>query len=234
MRAGMRDVDVYLLLAIRGVRMRAFQMVFISLVVASTAAAAIMVLGYIGTVVETTAARVRAGNLVCNDVCELESRGFSPELAGWMLARDACRAALGSWRKVLMFLPALGAAAITCLLTASLLGRKRALGVMRAVGGTTKELQRLLLLEAIVTSAPGIPLGLGTGQLVSRLVWGTWLASGASLLASAGIALGAVLLGSLLPLLLLKNATTDQLLMNKPVYVIPNPSCAKCGACGGL
>lgn len=232
MRAGVKEIDIYLLLAIRGVKMRPFQAVFISLVVASTAVMAVMVLGYMGTVVETTVARVRPASLVCDDVCELERAG--PEFAGRLLARDACRAALGGWRNVLAFLPVLGAAAITCLLTASLLGRKRTLGVMRAVGGTTKELQKLLVFEALLTGAPGIPLGLAIGQVSSKLVWGTWLPSPAAILASTGIALGAVFLGSLLPLLLLKNATTDQLLMNKPVYVIPNPSCAKCGACGGL
>ncbi|MBE3518798.1 MAG: ABC transporter permease [Firmicutes bacterium] len=232
MRASVKHMDIYLLLAIRGVKMRPFQMVSISLVVASTAVMAAMVLGYTGTVVEATVARVRPASLGCDDVCGLvPSRS---QFAGQSLARDACRAALGGWRNVLAFLPVLGAAAITCLLTASLLGRKRTLGVMRAVGGTTRELQKLLLFEAFLTGGPGIPLGLAAGQVFSKLVWGTWVLSLPAILASAGIALGAVFLGSLLPLLFLKNATTDQLLMNKPVYVIPNPSCAKCGACGGL
>lgn len=216
MGAGTANVDIYLLLALRGTRVRPLQTVFIALSVACTVLAAVMVFGYMGAVTEVTAARVPG------------------EPAGQLVARSACQTALGAWTRVLLLLPALGATATTCLLTASLLGRKRCLGVMRAEGGTTRELGRLLLFEALAAGVPGIPLGLGTGEVSSKLVWGIWVASAPALLASTGIALATVLLGMLLPLLLLKSATTDQLLMNKPVYVISNPSCAKCGACGGL
>lgn len=212
-----KDFDVMFLLALRGARMRPVQLVVISLLVSATAAAATVVFGYAGLVVQVTEARVS-----------------SPEPRGVLLARMACGVALGAWRDVLFFLPFLGAASITCLLTVSLMGRKRTLGIIRAVGGSTRNLHTLLLSEAAVAGIPGLALGLGSGQVLLKLVWGTFCMSRSCLLGSSAIAFGAVALGSVVPLVLLRNATTDQLLMNKPVYVIPNPSCSKCGACGGI
>jgi ABC-type antimicrobial peptide transport system permease subunit len=91
-----------------------------------------------------------------------------------------------------------------------------------------------MTLEAAFISLPGIVLGVVAGHYLAGL-----LEIGDVMPLSAYIA--AVITGILtmaagvwMPLQLIKNANCDQLLNNRPVYVISNPSCANCGLCGGI
>ncbi|MFA6654341.1 MAG: hypothetical protein WCS57_00635, partial [Bacillota bacterium] len=40
--------------------------------------------------------------------------------------------------------------------------------------------------------------------------------------------------GVYLPVRMIKNANCQQLLNDRPVYVVSNPSCEECGLCGGI
>ncbi|HHT85025.1 MAG: FtsX-like permease family protein [Bacillota bacterium] len=154
--------------------------------------------------------------------------------SGTMSLKRATRGAFSSWQFISLLVLLSAAAAITCVLTVSFLGRKRSLGIFRVLGGTVADLRRSMTLEAAFISLPGIVLGVVAGHYLAGL-----LEIGDVMPLSAYIA--AVITGILtmaagvwMPLQLIKNANCDQLLNNRPVYVISNPSCANCGLCGGI
>jgi hypothetical protein len=48
------------------------------------------------------------------------------------------------------------------------------------------------------------------------------------------LAIGVFYLGSLIPATISRQAPVDALLFNRRVYLNGNPSCARCGRCGGF
>ncbi len=155
-------------------------------------------------------------------------------LSGKVSLERATQGAFSFWH-VASLIVLLGAAvAITCILTVLFLGRKRPLGIIRVLGGTISDLARMMFVEAAYMGTPGIIVGVFAGRYLTG-----FLEQGSVLPASAyivSIVTGVLTLiaGVYLPLRLIKNATCDQLLNNKPVYVVSNPSCANCGLCGGV
>lgn len=154
--------------------------------------------------------------------------------SGTMSLKRATRGAFSSWQFISLLVLLSAAAAITCVFTVSFLGRKRSLGIFRVLGATVADLRRSMALEAVYIGLPGIVLGIFVGRYLAA-----WLETGQTLPVSAYIT--AVITGMLtiaagvwMPLQLIRNANCDQLLNNRPVYVISNPSCANCGLCGGI
>lgn len=123
--------------------------------------------------------------------------------------------------------------AIACVLTVSFLGRKRALGILRVLGGTAKDLRNMMLVEAMYLGIPGIFVGLIAGTASSNRIFGTF-AYPSSLILAGIMGASTLLLGVWMPLRLIRNANCDQLLNQRAVYIISNPSCASCGLCGGF
>lgn len=126
------------------------------------------------------------------------------------------------------------AVAITCVLIVAFLDRKRPLGIMRVLGGTTSDLARMMFVEAAYMGIPGIILGVFGGRYLT-----TFLEQGMTLPWSAyavSILIGSVTIiaGVLIPVRLIKNANCHQLLNDRRVYLDSNPSCASCGLCGGI
>lgn len=161
------------------------------------------------------------------------ARAFTP-YSGTISLRQATRSAFSSWQFISLLVLMAAAAAITCVLTVSFLGRKRSLGIFRVLGGTISDLRRSMALETLYIGLPGIILGVVAGHYLAGM-----LEIGEALPGSAYVT--AVITGMLtmaagvwMPLQLIKNANCDQLLNNRPVYVISNPSCANCGLCGGI
>ncbi len=155
-------------------------------------------------------------------------------LSGKVSLERATQGAFSFWH-VASLIVLLGAAvAITCVLTVLFLGRKRPLGIIRVLGGTISDLARMMLVEAAYMGVPGIIIGVFAGRyLTVFLEQGSVLPSSAYIVS---IVTGVLTLiaGVYLPVKLIKNANCDQLLNNKPVYVVSNPSCANCGLCGGV
>ena len=155
-------------------------------------------------------------------------------LSGKVSLERATQGAFSFWHVASLIVLLGTAVAITCVLTVSFLGRKRPLGIIRVLGGTISDLARMMLVEAAYMGAPGIVLGVFAGRYLT-----VFLEQGSVLPASAyvvSIVTGVLTLiaGVYLPVKLIKNANCDQLLNNKPVYVVSNPSCANCGLCGGV
>lgn len=154
--------------------------------------------------------------------------------SGAALARSASSRAYSVYQVISAGAALMSAAAISCVLAVAFLGRKRSLGILKVLGSTVSDLQRLSLAEAAVMGGAGIPLGLILGFAIATLVYGA--AAMAAPCFAAGLAAGAaaLLFGAYLPVKLVRNGTCDQLLNNRPVYALNNPSCAKCGLCGGF
>lgn len=158
---------------------------------------------------------------------------FSPRTGQENLKREAGHA-FSLWHMVSVIVLLACAASISCVLTVSFLGRKRSLGIMRVLGTTIKDLRNMMIIEASYLGIPGIILGLIGGSILARLFLDVQqLSTGA---ATIGIlmGIGTMATGVWLPLRLVRNASCDQLLNNRPVYVMSNPSCANCGLCGGV
>ena len=154
--------------------------------------------------------------------------------SGTLSLKRSAKGAFSSWQLISLIVLLSSAAAITCILTVSFLGRKRSLGIFRVLGGTIADLRRSMSLEAVYVGLPGLLLGVFVGHNLARLLEiGSVLPWSAYVVATitGGITLMA---GVWMPLQLIKNANCDQLLNNRPVYVISNPSCANCGLCGGI
>lgn len=154
--------------------------------------------------------------------------------SGKVSLENATKGAFSYWQFISLIVLLAAATAITCVLTVSFLGRKRSLGILKVLGSTVADLRRTMSLEAAYLGTPSIILGIFAGKyLVRFLDTGSVLPWGAYAVASI---IGALTLaaGVWLPLRLVRNANCDQLLSNRPVYVVSNPSCANCGLCGGI
>lgn len=154
--------------------------------------------------------------------------------SGLALAESTSRRASLPWQAVSAGALLMSAAAVSCVLTVTFLGRKRTLGIMRVLGGTTADLQRLFVLETAFLGGVGLPLGFLLGFAFTARAFGVKAATAPCFLVSAAFGAAALLFGAYLPVRLVRNGSCDQLLNNRPVYAATNPSCAKCGLCGGF
>ncbi len=162
-----------------------------------------------------------------------EARVITP-YSGTISLRASAKGAYSSWQLISLIVLLSAAAAITCILTVSFLGRKRSLGIFRVLGGTVTDLRRTMAFEAAYIGLPGIVLGIFVGHNLSKMleIGATPPVSAYAFAAVTGVL--TLTTGIWMPLQLIKNANCDQLLNNRPVYVISNPSCANCGLCGGI
>lgn len=154
--------------------------------------------------------------------------------SGTISLKRATKGAFSSWQFISLIVLLSAAAAITCVLTVSFLGRKRSLGIFRVLGGTVTDLRRSMALEAAYIGLPGIALGVFAGHNLARLLETGSILPGSAYVIAIITGVLTLVAGVWMPLQLIKNANCDQLLNNRPVYVISNPSCANCGLCGGI
>ncbi len=154
--------------------------------------------------------------------------------SGKKMIERAGKRALMPWQ-LASFLVLLAASfGVSCVLTAAFLGRKRALGILKVLGATKRDYARLMMLEGLCLGGPGIVFGFPLGVWAARFGFGKVMAGTWGFVAAFVFGLATIILGVYLPLRLVRNATCDQLLHNKPVYAVSNPSCAECGLCGGF
>ena len=156
------------------------------------------------------------------------------EISGRVLAEEASGRAFGVWQMVSVLVALMSAVAISCILAASFLGRKRAFGILRVLGTTTAGLMRLMFAEVALMGAAGIPLGAAVGFILTGLGLGWSAVTLWCFAVSGSFGVLSLALGVVLPIVLIRNGSCDQLLNNRPVYAMTNPSCAKCGLCGGF
>lgn len=154
--------------------------------------------------------------------------------SGSALAGSTSRRALATYQVVSAGAALMSAAGIACVLAVAFLGRKRSLGILKVLGGTVPDLQRLFLVEAAFMGGAGIPVGLVLGYGIAAWAYGAASATLPCFLVGSAFGAVALLFGAYLPVRLVRNGTCDQLLNNRPVYAMSNPSCAKCGQCGGF
>ncbi len=157
---------------------------------------------------------------------------FMPETGRRTVAR-ALKAAYLPWQAVSAISAVTAASSVACVLAVLFLGRKRVFGILKVMGVTRADLWRLVLAEATVLGSWGLPLGIALGWVLNHTIVRAPVGF-IAYVASAGLGLASLFCGAALPVLLVKNATCDQLLNNRPVLAISNPSCAECGLCGGF
>lgn len=162
--------------------------------------------------------------------------GLSPEAAGKAaeMVRRAARAAYLPWHAVSLAAAVVALSGIACVLSVSFVGRKKSLGIMKTLGGTTRDLMRLMALEATFMAAFGIPLGLLGGALMTGVYLGPQAISPLCFVVSLVFGVLSLGAGVYMPVRLVRNASCAALLLNRPVYAFSNPSCAQCGLCGGF
>jgi hypothetical protein len=169
---------------------------------------------------------------------ELENSGYGARIvtpfSGKVSLERATKGAFSYWQFISLIVLLAAATAIACVLTVSFLGRKRSLGILRVLGSTVSDLRRMLFLEAACLGTPGIIMGIFAGKYLSRFLEGGLALLWSPFAVAAITGLLTLSAGVWLPLKLIENANCDQLLNNKPVYVVSNPSCANCGLCGGI
>lgn len=150
------------------------------------------------------------------------------------MVRRASRAAFLPWHVVSLAAAVVALSGIACVLSVNFVGRKKSLGILKTLGGTTRDLTRLLALEAAYTAAFGLPLGLLGGSVITTAYLGTQAVSPWCFVVSIVFGLLSLASGVYLPVRLVRNASCAQLLLNRSVYAFSNPSCAQCGLCGGF
>ncbi|HHY69918.1 MAG TPA: ABC transporter permease [Bacillota bacterium] len=155
-------------------------------------------------------------------------------LSGKTSLASATKGAFSYWH-VASLLVLLGAAvAITCVLTVSFLGRKRPLGIMRVLGATVSDITRMMSVEAAYMGTPGIVLGVFAGRYLAGFLQQGSVLPWSAYAVSITTGLLTLIAGVYLPVRMIKNANCQQLLNDRPVYVVSNPSCEECGLCGGI
>lgn len=165
---------------------------------------------------------------------DLSARIVSGDTKGLALAEAVARRASLPFAGMSALTLCIFGSAISCVLAALFIGRKRSLGILRVLGVTSRDLYRLFALETLLLGGLGLPAGLVLGLSLTASLLGHSAATPACYLVSTGFGLAALALGVYLPLRLVRNGNCDQLLNNRPVYAASNPSCAKCGLCGGF
>lgn len=154
-------------------------------------------------------------------------------ISGTIFLNAAARNSFSVWQTISVGVLIASGFAVACTLTVSFLGRKRVLGILRVLGGTTRDLARLMAVEGLIPGMLGIALGIAVGRIACARFFGAPGGIGPAV-AAIMVGGGALALGIGLPLRLVKNASCLQLVNNRPVYLSSNPSCANCGMCGGF
>ncbi len=196
----------------------------------SPAAGALLTMAVAFTVASSFVVTVTVGAMMR----DLSARVDPADKAALAMAQAVGRRVFLPWQAVSAGVSCVSGAAISCVLAVAFLGRKRSLGVMKVLGATGADLRRLFALETCVLGGAGIPLGMVAGLAVTAWAFGLAAATLSCFLVSASFGLAALAFGIYLPLRLIRNGSCDQLLNNRPVYALSNPSCAKCGLCGGF
>lgn len=245
-RTAVPPVPLHLLRTIAGRRIKASRAVavMVSLSTALAVAASFTVTAMTETMIWKVEARVVGGPSAANerdltvdsggagDVGEAGEKGG--RALGTAMIRQAARAAFLPWHVVSLAAAVIALSGISCVLSVAFVGRKKSLGVLKALGVTTRDLTRLLALEAVYMGAFGLPAGLAGGSVVTSLYLGTQAISLWCFISSTIFGVLSLAFGVYLPVCLVRNASCAQLLNNRPVYAFSNPSCAQCGLCGGF
>lgn len=216
-KAAAMPAELRRLLAGRRCRQNRAVAVMVSLAVAFAVASSFLAVAAIVASTQDLADRVVGGDEKGLALADAVSRKASMPFAG-MSALTLC----------------ISGSAIACLLAVGFIGRKRSLGILKVLGSTTGDLYRVLTLETCLVGGLGIPAGIGFGSSLTLVFLGSGAATPASYLVSVVFGIAALLLGVYLPLRLVRNGSCEQLLNNRPIYAANNPSCAKCGLCGGF
>jgi predicted lysophospholipase L1 biosynthesis ABC-type transport system permease subunit len=178
-----------------------------------------------------------SASMVVTGMVSKSGIGFAARIASdsesMSFVRKALARAYLPWQAVSAMVALTAAAAVSCVLAVSFLGRKRSLGILKVIGATKSDFVRLLVIECGYLGMVGIPAGLLYGAILNRFALRAPIPISAVPISST-LGILALCVGAFLPLKLLRNATCDQLLNNKAVYAISNPSCAECGLCGGF
>lgn len=153
---------------------------------------------------------------------------------GTAMIRAAAKRAFLPWHAVSLAAVVVASAAISCVLAVAFVGRKKSLGVLKILGGTARDLARLLYAEALYMGVLGIPIGMAAGMAIVANRLGLPAITPWCFVVSAASGATTLGFGVWIPMRLVRNASCDQLLHNRPVYAFSNPSCAKCGLCGGF
>ncbi|HHX29526.1 MAG TPA: hypothetical protein GX716_11050 [Firmicutes bacterium] len=263
-RTAVPPVPLHLLRTIAGRRIKASRAVavMVSLSTALAVAASFTVTAMTETMIWKVEARVVGGPSAANerdlavdigeagDVGEVGDVGEAGDIGeagdvgeagekggralGAAMIRQAARAAFLPWHVVSLAAAVIALSGISCVLSVAFVGRKKSLGVLKALGVTTRDLTRLLALEAVYMGAFGLPAGLAGGSVVTSLYLGTQAISLWCFISSTIFGVLSLAFGVYLPVCLVRNASCAQLLNNRPVYAFSNPSCAQCGLCGGF
>jgi hypothetical protein len=163
-----------------------------------------------------------------------ESGQKSGRELGAAMIRQAARAAFLPRHVVSLAAAVVALSGISCVLSVSFVGRKKSLGILKTLGGTTRDLAGLMALETAFMGAFGIPIGLCCGSVITAVYLGTQALSPWCFVVSVVFGVLSLTFGVYLPVRLVRNASCAQLLNNRPVYAFSNPSCAQCGLCGGF
>ncbi len=164
-------------------------------------------------------------------IWKAEARVTGP---GAAMIRKAAMEAFLPWHIVSVGAAVIALSGISCVLSVAFVGRKKSLGILKTLGGTTRDLSRLLTLEAVYMSALGFPAGIAGGLVMTSFYLGAQAVSPWCFVVSILFGVLSLALGVYLPIRLVRNASCAQLLLMRPVYAFSNPSCAKCGLCGGF
>jgi hypothetical protein len=257
-RTAVPPVPLHLLRTIAGRRIKASRAVavMVSLSTALAVAASFTVTAMTETMIWKVEARVVGGPSAAHerdlavdigeagDIGEASDVGEAVDIGevgekggralGAAMIRQAARAAFLPWHVVSLAAAVIALSGISCVLSVAFVGRKKSLGVLKALGVTTRDLTRLLALEAVYMGAFGLPAGLAGGSVVTSLYLGTQAISLWCFISSTIFGVLSLAFGVYLPVCLVRNASCAQLLNNRPVYAFSNPSCAQCGLCGGF
>ncbi len=124
------------------------------------------------------------------------------------------------WHLVYTFGALTGVCAIACVLTVCFIGRKRHLGTLKVLGGTQNDLRKIVIVEAGLLGVLGLPLGFATGQILFKASFGQFLITPTAVAVPLLLGLGAMALGALFPIKLVRNATCQELLYNRPIRAL--------------
>lgn len=158
---------------------------------------------------------------------------------GHYLAGNLAKAALAGGVPLAMLIFLMSGLGALNILLLGFLQRKRSFGILKALGASHNEARAVLMLEAAVTSVAGAALGLagsaaGLALLRASAVGGDYRLTPASVSLAVVFTVSIGMLAGHIPGRLCRDATVDQLLHNRRVYLDTNPSCAQCGRCGGF
>ncbi|MHB8945899.1 MAG: ABC transporter permease [Bacillota bacterium] len=155
-----------------------------------------------------------------------------------MEARGLVGGVFSSGRLAILFVYVFATLGVLNIILLSFLQRKRALGVLKALGLDNDDLQAYLLLEGALMGLVGLVAGLvASGILIAvfnRHTTSSFAASPGPMVLAAGLSLVVLYAASWLPITLTRRASVNALLQNRRVYLDADSACAQCGRCGGF